>query len=132
MERYSITRKTVVFVWSMKDVFSERKEGIEVLRNVLLGTEEKVFLVAASKKEGYNKNVVFECEVTKIIITNNTPVYYCKALRCVLGKEDIKRWVNVYSFMNCNIDTGYRNKYDYSQSIVFTTKEKCQEWIKYK
>lgn len=101
-----------------------------MLRNILLGTGEKVFLMAASKKEGYNKNVVFECEVTKIIITDNAPVYYCKALQCVLGKENLKKWVNVYSFMNCNINTGYRNKHDYSQTIVFTSKEKCIEWIK--
>lgn len=104
-----------------------------MLRNVLLETEQKVFLVAAAKCMGYTKNVVFECEVQKIIITENNPTYYCKVLRCVLGKENTKEWVEYYSFKNSNIDTGHYSQYDYSQHHpIFTTKEKCERWLKQK
>ena len=104
-----------------------------MLRNILLETEQKVFLVAAAKRMGYTKNVIFECEIQKIIITENTPTYYCKALRCVLGKENIKEWVEYYSFKNSNIDTGHYSQYDYSQHYpIFTTKEKCERWLKQK
>ena len=104
-----------------------------MLRNILLETEQKVFLVAAAKRMGHTKNVVFECEIQKIIITKNTPMYYCKTLRCVLGKENIKEWVEYYSFKNSNIDTGHYSQYDYSQHYpIFTTKEKCERWLKEK
>lgn len=122
-----MVEKIVIFVRNTKRV----KEEPEMLRNVLLETEQKVFLVAAAKKMGYTKNVVFECEINKIIITENTPTYYCKVLRCVLGKENIKEWVEYYSFKNSNIDTGYYNQYDPSQaSPIFTTKEGCVQWLK--
>lgn len=132
MGKHCITAKNVVFVTNMKSVYCI-KEVARMLRNILLETEQKVFLVAAAKRMGYTKNVVFECEVQKIIITENTPTYYCKALRCVLGKENIKEWVGYYSFKNSNIDTGHYSQYDYSQHYpIFTTKEKCERWLKQK
>ena len=130
MEKHCITTKIVVSVMNMKTVYCTR-EGTKMLRNVMLETEQKVFLVVAAKRMGYKKNVVFECEVNKIIITENTPTYYCKVLRCVLGKENINEWVSVYSFRNSNINTGHFNQYDNNQRYpVFTERVKCERWLK--
>lgn len=89
-----------------------------------------VYLVFASKREGYKDNVVIKCRVKEAHILENNVIYDCEPLKVVTkaGQKDIKKWVPSFMFENAGIDTGYRripNRYP-----VFTTKEGCLEWLK--
>lgn len=100
-------------------------------RYLSIEPEQKVFLVFASKKEGYNADVVCRCKVKSATVYSDATIYNLKVEKIVLGKEqdkDVKRWVQTFMCENSNIDTGHRrspNRYP-----VFTTKEKCIEWLK--
>lgn len=89
---------------------------------------QTVFLVFASVREGYNKNVVIKARVNDAVVSENTIKYRCELIRVVLGDGDVKGFVKHLYFENANIDTGYRgynNMYP-----VFTTREKCISWLK--
>lgn len=89
---------------------------------------QTVFLVFASVREGYNKNVVIKGTVNGVTITEERISYRCKLEKVVLGNEDVKEFVTYFHFENANIDTGYRG---YNNTYpAFTTKEKCISWIK--
>ena len=77
---------------------------------LLVDIGAELFLVFASKREGYKDNIVVKCRVAKA------------------GDKEIKHWVSSFMFENANIDTGYRNKPN--RYPVFTTKEKCLQWLK--
>lgn len=100
-------------------------------RYLSIEPEQKVFLVFASKKEGYKCNVVCRCKVVSATVYSDRTIYNLKLEKIVLGSEkenDTKNWVQTFMCENANIDTGYRvnpNRYP-----VFTTKEKCIEWLK--
>ena len=121
------------YVQNMEDV-NIQKGGIEVAltkRYLNIEPEQKVFLVFASKKEGYKDNIVCRCRVISATVYSDRTIYNLKLEKIVLGSEkesDIKNWVQTFMCENANIDTGYRvnpNRYP-----VFTTKEKCIEWLK--
>lgn len=89
-----------------------------------------VYVVFASKREGYKDNVVFKAVVTGAQITQEKHVLYkCKLLKVVTNKEDsIRHYVKHFYYKNSNIDTGvrgYGNCYP-----VFTDKEKCLKWLR--
>lgn len=92
-------------------------------------TRAKSFVVFASKREGYKDNVVLRCNVRECSIRKNTTVYYLTKEKVVLGKRDIKPFIDCFSCENANIDTGYRGMQT-DIYPVFTTKEKCIEWLK--
>lgn len=91
-----------------------------------------VYLVFSTKKLGNEKNIVVKCEVEKAIVYKDSTVYCCKMIKIVTKhnhkEELVKGWVTTFMFENANIDTGYKggvpNRYP-----VFTTKEKCIEWL---
>lgn len=91
---------------------------------------QEVFLVFASKKEKYQKNVVLLCKVSEARITEEDTTYTAIPLQCVNdSKVDVKNYANLW-FRNANIDTGYRgHSFVYP---VFTTKQKCISWLKEK
>ena len=82
-----------------------------------------------TKREGYIDNIVIRCNVRECSIRKNTTVYYLVKEKVVLGKRDIKPFVDCFSCENANIDTGYRGMQT-DIYPVFTTKEKCIEWLK--
>ena len=88
---------------------------------------QTVFLVFASVRGGYNKNIVIKGTVEGATVTAREMRYKCKLEKVVLGDENVKEFVTYLYFENANIDTGYRGRYDYP---VFTTKEKCIQWLK--
>lgn len=102
-----------------------------MLTKVYLATPvgSNVYLVFASKREGYNDNVVIKCRVREAHILEHKVIYDCEPIRFMTKtKEDIKNYVSSFMFENSNIDTGYRSCFN--RYPVFTTKEKCLEWIK--
>ena len=111
-----------------------QKGGIKMAltkRYLNIEPEQKVFLVFASKKEGYKDNIVCRCKVISATVYSDRTIYNLKLKKIVLGTEkenDTKNWVQTFMCENANIDTGYRvkpNRYP-----VFTTKEKCIEWLR--
>lgn len=94
-----------------------------------IGTE--LFLVFASKREGYKDNVVLKCVVHNAIVSKDDIVYIVKPVKVVskVGDKNIQKWVSSFCFKNANIDTGYRGL-DKRYYPVFTTKEKCLEWLR--
>ena len=89
-----------------------------------------VYLVFASKREGYTKNIVFRAEVVKATVDKNGVTYNCEINRCMNDRTvDIDKYVKFYMFRNANIDTGHRGM-DKQYYPVFTTKEGCLQWLK--
>ena len=91
--------------------------------------EQEVFLVFSSKRENYKNDVVIKCKVTKATVYSNETIYSCEPIKIVTKtKEDLKNYVSSFLFANANIDTGLRS--GFNRYPVFTTKEKCLEWLK--
>lgn len=115
---------------NMESVNLQKGEKMAVIKRYLrLEPEQKVFVVFASKREGYKDNIVLRCNVRECSIRKNTTVYYLVKEKVVLGKRDIKPFIDCFSCENANIDTGYRGMQTDIYPI-FTTKEKCIEWLK--
>lgn len=115
---------------NMENVNLQKGEKMAVTKRYLrLEPEQKVFVVFASKREGYKENIVLRCNVRECSIRKNTTVYYLVKEKVVLGKKDIKPFIDCFSCENANIDTGYRGMQT-DIYPVFTTKEKCIEWLK--
>lgn len=93
-----------------------------------IGTE--LFLVFASKREGYKDNIVVKCRVAKATVYEKEIIYSCEPVKVVTkaGYKEIKHWFPSFVFENANIDTGHRNKPN--RYPVFTTKEGCLQWLK--
>lgn len=88
-----------------------------------------VYAVFASKREGYNKNVVLKCRIEQAQVYEEYTEYLAKPIKVVTDKNDnANKYITIH-FRNANIDTGYRNKHGYCYP-VFTTKEKCLEWVR--
>lgn len=116
-----------------KECKNKKKEGSKVSEMVYLALkpDEEVFLVFASKREGYTDNVVCRCKIEFATVYRDETVYHTRLEKIVLGNkkvEDVKRWVSTFMFENQNINTGYRSKPN--RYPVFTTKEKCIQWLK--
>ena len=106
----------------------EQKGMKKVYLLVDIGSE--IFLVFASKREGYKDNVVVKCRVAKATVYEKEIIYSCEPIKVVtkVGDKEIKHCGSSFMFENANIDTGYRSKPN--RYPVFTTKEKCLEWIR--
>lgn len=90
----------------------------------------ELFLVFASKREGYTKNIVFRAEVVKATVDKDGITYNCEINRCMNDKTlDVNKYTKFYMFRNSNIDTGHRG-IDKQYYPVFTTKEECLQWLK--
>lgn len=102
-----------------------------VKRYLMLEPGQEVFLVFASKREKYDDNVICKCVVKYATVYGETTVYTLKLKSIVAGKRkehEVRFWVNTFMCENSNIDTGTRNRPN--RYPVFTTKEKCLEWLK--
>lgn len=109
-----------------------RKGEQENMKKVYLLVDigSEIFLVFASKREGYTKNIVFRAEVVKATVDKDGVTYNCEINRCMNDKMvDVNKYVKFYMFRNSNIDTGHRGM-DKQYYPVFTTKEGCLQWIK--
>lgn len=130
MEEHTQER-IVVSVLCMESVNLQKGEQEDMKKVYLLvdiGTE--LFLVFASKREGYKQNIVFRAEVVKATVDKDGVTYNCEINRCMNDKTvDVNKYVKFYMFRNSNIDTGYRGT-DKQYYPVFTTKEGCLEWLK--
>lgn len=110
---------------------SHRKEYKPMHKTYLLiEPEQVVYLVFASKREGYQNDVVIKCKCKKAEVYKETTIYCFEPIKVVTkyGDKELKHWVNTFMCRNSDIDTGARsgaNRYP-----VFTTKEKCIEWLK--
>ena len=106
----------------------EQEDMKKVYFLVDIGSE--IFLVFASKREGYTKNIVFRAEVVKATVDKDGVTYNCEINRCMNDKTvDVNKYVKFYMFRNANIDTGHRGM-DKQYYPVFTTKERCLQWLK--
>lgn len=129
MEEHGQT-KIASYAQNMEGVNLQKGEKMVVKKRYLrLEPEQKVFVVFASKREGYKENIVLRCNVRECSIRKNTTVYYLVKEKVVLGKNDIKPFIDCFSCENANIDTGYRGM-QMDIYPVFTTKEKCIEWLR--
>lgn len=129
MEEHGQT-KIASYAQNMESVNLQKGDKMAVIkRYLMLEPEQKVFVVFASKREGYKDNIVLRCNVRECSIRKNTTVYYLVKEKVVLGKNDIKPFIDCFSCENANIDTGYRGM-QIDIYPVFTTKEKCIEWLK--
>lgn len=129
MEEHGRT-KIASYAQNMESVNLQKGEKMAVTKRYLrLEPEQKVFVVFASKREGYKDNIVLRCNVRECSIRKNTTIYYLVKEKVVLGKNDIKPFIDCFSCENANIDTGYRGMQT-DIYPVFTTKEKCIEWLK--
>lgn len=90
---------------------------------------DTVFLVMGAKRNGAKENCVLRLNVDHIYVNEQGTVYTGKVEKVVTGSEkDISKYVSYLCFKDDNIDTGYSTiKYIYP---VFTTKEKCINWLK--
>lgn len=100
-----------------------------VKRYLELEPEQTVFVVFASKREGYKDNVVIRCNVRECSVRKNTTVYYLVKEKVMTGQKNVKSFIDCFSCENANIDTGYRGM-QAGKYPVFTTKEKCIEWLR--
>lgn len=124
--------------WANKDCeYAQNMEGVNlqkgdkamVKRYLELEPEQTVFVVFASKREGYKDNVVIRCNVRECSVRKNTTIYYLTKEKIMTGQKNIKSFIDCFSCENANIDTGYRGM-QVDKYPVFTTKEKCIEWLK--
>lgn len=123
-------KKTALFVQNMENVNIQKRKEKE-MKKIYLQVEPKqeVFLVFSSKRENYKNDIVIKCKVTKATVYTNETIYSCEPIKIVTKtKEDLKKYVSSLLFANANIDTGLRS--GFNRYPVFTTKEKCLEWLK--
>lgn len=98
----------------------------------LLEIGTKVYLVFSSKRVGNKEDIVMMCQVEAIHIQSNAIHYTCRFIKFVVGKYEIEKQIKRFSFANYSIDPEtitpalFTNIY-----IVFTSKEKCKDWLKY-
>lgn len=128
MEEHGRT-KIASYAQNMEGVNLQKGDKTMVKRYLELEPEQTVFVVFASKREGYKDNVVIRCNVRECSVRKNTTVYYLTKEKIMTGQKNIKSFIDCFSCENANIDTGYRGM-QVDKYPVFTTKEKCIEWLK--
>lgn len=109
----------------------ETKECKQTVKKAYLELEpeQTVFVVFASKREGYMDNIVIRCKVKECIVRSNTTLYCLSKEKIVTGQKNLNTFIDNFMCENANIDTGYRGL-QIDKYPVFTTKEKCIEWLK--
>lgn len=109
----------------------ETKECKQTVKKAYLELEpeQAVFVVFASKREGYMDNIVIRCKVKECIVRSNTTLYCLSKEKIVTGQKNLNTFIDNFMCENANIDTGYRGL-QIDKYPVFTTKEKCIEWLK--
>lgn len=112
----------------------DKKESDKMLASIICEPNDIVYLVFCSKKHGARENIIFKARVEMVTITTEGIRYHAYCLKCVNNKKVDKelqegKWINNYCFGNQTIDNGYRND---AKNLypVFTTKERCLEWLK--
>lgn len=115
---------------NINDIQKVEEEGMAITKCYLnIEPEQTVFVVFASKREGYKENVVIRCKVKECIVRSNTTLYCLRKEKIVTGQKNIDAFIDNFMCENANIDTGYRglqtDKYP-----VFTTKNRCIKWLK--
>lgn len=110
----------------------KEKSKVSYLANVLCEPDDIVYLVFCAKKQGGKKNIIFKGRVEMVTITTEGIRYHFYALKCTTDKELNEKLqngqvVNHYRFGNQTINNGFKTTDLYP---VFTTKEKCIEWLK--
>lgn len=110
-----------------------KAKKVNKIEPMLIMPEQFVYLIFASKREGYTENIVCKCKVQNITVYNNKNIYSMDLIKVVCGSDktkDVKKWVTTFMCENENINTGIRfkpNRYP-----VFTEKGKCKQWLKQK
>lgn len=128
MEEHGQT-KIASYAQNMESVNLQKGDKTMVKRYLELEPEQTVFVVFASKREGYKDNVVIRCSVRECSVRKNTTVYYLVKEKIMTGQKNVKSFIDCFSCENANIDTGYRGM-QIDMYPVFTTKEKCIEWLR--
>lgn len=128
MEEHGQT-KIASHAQNMESVNLQKGDKTMIKRYLELEPEQTVFVVFASKREGYKDNVVIRCNVRECSVRKNTTVYYLVKEKVMTGQKNVKSFIDCFSCENANIDTGYRGMQT-DIYPVFTTKEKCIEWLK--
>lgn len=119
--------------WQEADMsLPDRKESDKMLASIICEPNDIVYLVFCSKKHGARENIIFKARVEMVTITTEGIRYHAYCLKCVNNKKVDKelqdgKWVNHYRFGNQTINNGFKTTDLYP---VFTTKEKCIEWLK--
>ena len=98
-------------------------------RYLSIEPEQTVFVVFASKREGYMDNIVIRCKVKECIVRSKTTLYCLRKEKIVTGQKGIDTFIDNFMCENANIDTGYRGL-QIDKYPVFTTKERCIKWLK--
>ena len=113
-----------------KECKQMKQEGTKVLHKCYLRLEpnQECFMVYCSEKEGNSKTIIVKCSVRECIVRSNETLYILVPVHVVSRRKDFNMERN-YICKNSTIDTGIRDK---QKDIypVFTTKEKCMEWLK--
>lgn len=109
----------------------ETKECKQTVKKAYLELEpeQTVFVVFASKREGYMDNIVIRCKVKECIVRSNTTLYCLSKEKIVTGQKSLNTFIDNFMCENANIDTGYRGL-QIDKYPVFTTKESCIKWLK--
>lgn len=109
----------------------ETKECKQTVKKVYLELEpeQTVFVVFASKREGYMDNIVIRCKVKECIVRSNTTLYCLSKEKIVTGQKNLNTFIDNFMCENANIDTGYRGL-QIDKYPVFTDKENCIKWLK--
>lgn len=108
------------------------------MKKIYLGVAigERAFIVMESKKMGNTRNLVFMFTLTEVSarVTEEgkmSVIYQARLEKCMTDKKaDMSRFVKYLYFRDVNIDTGYSGMQQDTRYPVFTTKEKCLEWLK--
>lgn len=102
------------------------KEGMKKVY-LLLEPQQKVYIVIESKREGKQDNIIAECICEKAVVYEDQTIYCFEVNKIVTKtKKEIRK--ELLMCENSNIDTGRRK--GVNRFPVFTTKEKCLEWLK--
>lgn len=109
----------------------ETKECKQTVKKAYLELEpeQTVFVVFASKREGYMDNIVIRCKVKECIVRSNTTLYCLSKEKIVIGQKNLNTFIDNFMCENANIDTGYRGL-QIDKYPVFTDKENCIKWLK--
>nr|DAX35111.1 MAG TPA: hypothetical protein [Bacteriophage sp.] len=109
----------------------ETKECKQTVKKAYLELEpeQTVFVVFASKREGYMDNIVIRCKVKECIVRSNTTLYCLSKEKIVTGQKNLNTFIDNFMCENANIDTGYRGL-QIDKYPVFTNKENCIKWLK--
>ena len=104
MEEHGQT-KNVSYAQNMESVNLQKGDKTMVKRYLELEPEQTVFVVFASKREGYKDNAVIRCNVRECSVRKNTTVYYLTKDKIMTGQKNIKSFIDCFSCENANIDT---------------------------